>query len=590
MVRALLLVAVVAYCAHFGVASMCDGNPCMNGGTCMDLGVAWICICPAEYTGGTCANEFTPTTPCTSNPCLNDGSCSVINDVDYQCQCFGNFQGINCETYMSNALAAVEPEVSSPCDVSPCSNGGQCLVSTRDPTQYICRCVEDFGGSNCEKMPCEMDPCLNGGACFSSYRVDGTYMCRCPRGYSGKNCEISDACSGNPCGAGNMCLDEKDGSFSCLCPCSAGSTCNSSPDSNDGSDGGDNTGTDGGDDTGTDGGDNTVTDGDSGTVDSGNNNLVENPVDNVNIFRCVRMMKATANCTQHGYCSVRDSTAICRCYDGYMGVACQDTTPVNDGGAGTRPITDSGSNTDGSGSNTDGSGSNTDGSGSNTDGSGSTGGSVSTGSPDSMTSRCIRMMRSTGDCMGHGYCEIDQETAICKCDPGYMGVACQDVSGETVDSTGGSTSGSTTTDNDNNGNTMSYPCTRMMQASSQCMGHGVCIMSSDTAVCYCNEGYKGVICEVAIDDGSVASNPATVDGDASSTGTGVSNSGTTNGGTSNSVSGSVDSLMNSNCARMMLATDNCNGRGRCSISHGDTAICICDDGYMGVVCQDTVVG
>ena len=51
----------------------------------------------------------------------------------------------------SNALAAVEPEVSSPCDISPCSNGGRCLVSTRDPTQYICSCVEDFGGSNCEK-------------------------------------------------------------------------------------------------------------------------------------------------------------------------------------------------------------------------------------------------------------------------------------------------------------------------------------------------------------------------------------------------------------------------------------------------------
>ncbi len=47
-------------------------------------------------------------------------------------------------------LAAIDSEV-SPCDASPCMNGGACLASERDPSQYICRCVADFGGRNCEK-------------------------------------------------------------------------------------------------------------------------------------------------------------------------------------------------------------------------------------------------------------------------------------------------------------------------------------------------------------------------------------------------------------------------------------------------------
>ena len=32
----------------------CDSDPCMNGGTCRDLHVAFECDCPTFYNGTTC--------------------------------------------------------------------------------------------------------------------------------------------------------------------------------------------------------------------------------------------------------------------------------------------------------------------------------------------------------------------------------------------------------------------------------------------------------------------------------------------------------------------------------------------------------
>uniref|UniRef100_A0A7M5VD03 EGF-like domain-containing protein n=1 Tax=Clytia hemisphaerica TaxID=252671 RepID=A0A7M5VD03_9CNID len=52
--------------------------------------------------------------PCEPNPCVF-GECHSVDDHSFRCDCFGSFQGNNCETL-------------DPCHSKPCQNGGLCEV------------------------------------------------------------------------------------------------------------------------------------------------------------------------------------------------------------------------------------------------------------------------------------------------------------------------------------------------------------------------------------------------------------------------------------------------------------------------------
>ncbi len=41
--------------AYAGVTTYCTTNPCANGGVCYNNGTGASCLCPAAYTGATCA-------------------------------------------------------------------------------------------------------------------------------------------------------------------------------------------------------------------------------------------------------------------------------------------------------------------------------------------------------------------------------------------------------------------------------------------------------------------------------------------------------------------------------------------------------
>lgn len=42
-----------------------------------------------------------------------------------------------------------------------------------------------------DNSPCDSSPCLNGGACLAN-RFSCNYQCQCPFGYTGPNCQIGD--------------------------------------------------------------------------------------------------------------------------------------------------------------------------------------------------------------------------------------------------------------------------------------------------------------------------------------------------------------------------------------------------------------
>ncbi|XP_053314489.1 sushi, nidogen and EGF-like domain-containing protein 1 isoform X2 [Spea bombifrons] len=168
---------------HFGL--LCEyevtslpcsmGSQCPDGGSCMEYGGSYLCVCHTDYILG---NHSMPS-PCDSDPCLNGGRCDSQEDT-YVCVCNRGFSGKHCET--------VKP---SPCSLSPCRNGGTCKESHED---YYCLCPYPFTGRHCEtgmRGPCSSGPCSNGGTCFHYL---GKYKCDCPPNYSGRHCEKELGC------------------------------------------------------------------------------------------------------------------------------------------------------------------------------------------------------------------------------------------------------------------------------------------------------------------------------------------------------------------------------------------------------------
>uniref|UniRef100_A0A8D1HYF8 Sushi, nidogen and EGF-like domain-containing protein 1 n=1 Tax=Sus scrofa TaxID=9823 RepID=A0A8D1HYF8_PIG len=151
-----------------GTPSPCFRSPCMNGGTCEDLGTDFSCRCQAGYTGRRCQAE---TDACRVQPCRNGGSCRGLRGA-FVCQCPPGFTGVRCET-----------EVDA-CHPSPCQHGGRC---ENDGGAYLCVCPEGFFGYHCETVsdPCFSSPCGGRGYCLAS---NGSHSCTCKVGFTGKDC------------------------------------------------------------------------------------------------------------------------------------------------------------------------------------------------------------------------------------------------------------------------------------------------------------------------------------------------------------------------------------------------------------------
>lgn len=80
------------------LARHCDTNPCMFGGTCIELLGDYRCKCPS-YTSGKNCSIVCPSSSCelcSPNPCHNGGSCSDT-DGTVSCSCPPGHTGSRCE-------------------------------------------------------------------------------------------------------------------------------------------------------------------------------------------------------------------------------------------------------------------------------------------------------------------------------------------------------------------------------------------------------------------------------------------------------------------------------------------------------------
>lgn len=151
---------------------VCGSQPCLNGGTCKDLGGDnYKCLCyEKRYTGHSCEMD---TDPCASSPCLFGGRCHVApTGNDFVCECPPRLSGKRCEYGRF-------------CNPNPCLNKGFCEEGNSGP---ICKC-QGFTGDLCKTDIDECDvskgPCLNGATCLNE---PGSFRCLCPPNVTGIHC------------------------------------------------------------------------------------------------------------------------------------------------------------------------------------------------------------------------------------------------------------------------------------------------------------------------------------------------------------------------------------------------------------------
>ncbi|XP_041486764.1 cubilin isoform X1 [Microtus oregoni] len=171
---------------------VCSSNPCLNGGTCVNLHNSFLCICPPQWEGLFCSKDV--------------NECAIYSGTPFGCQ-----SGATCVNTMGSFR----------CDCTPDTYGPQCASKYNDCEQgskQLCKhgicedlervqhgqpnfhCLCDAGwtttpnGIACteDKDECSLhpSPCADQVQCFNT---QGSFYCgACPTGWQGNGYECHD--------------------------------------------------------------------------------------------------------------------------------------------------------------------------------------------------------------------------------------------------------------------------------------------------------------------------------------------------------------------------------------------------------------
>ena len=139
-----------------------------------------------------CAGYFDQRGACTGDAggplmCLHGGSPTVVGVLSWAEGCrLDSVPAVFSD--LGQQLTFVKSIMDDPCLINPCLNDGQCDVN---PTGgYVCSCLAEFGGTNCETDltdidDCAENPCQNGGSCWD---ILGGFECICGDKFYGPTC------------------------------------------------------------------------------------------------------------------------------------------------------------------------------------------------------------------------------------------------------------------------------------------------------------------------------------------------------------------------------------------------------------------
>ncbi len=514
-----------------------SGLNCGDFGTCSDNSGTAACVCDEGYTGSSCNScsagyqDFDNNGTCELSCSGAELSCGSFGQCDdttgtAACVCDDGYDGASCNVcaagYQDNDNSGTcEPE----CATSGlnCGSNGACADTTG---VAICACDTGYTGATCNLCAtgyqdndnsgtCAPDCAtsgLNCGANGACADTSGAAICECRTGYDGPSCDTcatgyqdnddngscvpTCATSGLNCGDFGTCSDNS-GAAACVCDEGyTGSSCNSCS---------------------------------IGYQDFDNNGTCE--------LTCAG---AGLSCGVFGQCDDTGGTAACVCDTGYDGETC------NVCASGYQDNDNSG-----------------------------------TCEPDCATSGL--------NCGSNGACADTSGVAICACDTGYTGAAC-DVCASGYQ------------DNDDNGTCASNCATSGLN----CGQFGACSDATGEALCACDTGYTGAACDACAlgyqdndDNGTCVPNCATSGLNCGEFGTCSDNSGVarcacdigyTGAACDACATGYQDNDQDGVCAPDCATSGlNCGSNGSCSDTSG-AATCMCATGYDGPTCDACATG
>ncbi|XP_055632024.1 cubilin homolog [Toxorhynchites rutilus septentrionalis] len=240
----------------------CKTSPCQNGGTCISLYDSFVCQCPRNWEGPTCANDVNECSEFvgTDLGCQNGATCKNTPG-SYSCICASGWQGIHCNSRTKDCMSSgnelcghgtcvqirEDPGFKCICEQGWKTNGvtpacsvdvDECSESkphcSKDPEvscinlpgSFVCgSCPPGYSGNGFYCV--DIDECqTNNGGCSTSPSVScinlrGTYKCgSCPPGYTGdgKTCIVkSSRCSPGLCHPMARCVEYIVGVANCVC-------------------------------------------------------------------------------------------------------------------------------------------------------------------------------------------------------------------------------------------------------------------------------------------------------------------------------------------------------------------------------------